>query len=932
MAHQKTKTASQPKPAKTDKEKPLRNDVRFLGNILGTVIKEQEGVEIFDVEEKIRALTKEMRRRYHKSQKDDLVATIRGLSDRDLYKVTRAFTVYFKLVNIAEQIHRIRRRREYKYISDVKDSSEGSIENLFQVLGQKGITYDEFKALLDKMSIELVLTAHPTEVNRHIVLEKFRRISSHLGDIENPILSADEKRYKEDEIHAELEGLWQTEEVPPYKITPLDEARNIHYYFREIIFGALVRIYEKFEKKIIENYGVSGIKLPPFLRFGSWVGGDRDGNPFITHGITREVLKIQKSLALGKHIEKMERLKRQLSSSVRIVPASIEVVSYVTKEVRSAAEAHGIHNPEEYYRAMLEYMDGKLRAALAEVEGGGTDGIPPYRGKDELLQDLYIIDRSLRENRGGRIADSILKKLIRQVEVFGFHMAKLDIRQNSAVHESAITEITERLGLPSYGLMSGREKLAWLTSEIRNPRPLVPDWLPLSDETGELLLTFRTIRECLDEISPECIDTYVISMTTSAANVMEVLLLAKEAGLYQLDMGAVTSRLNIVPLFETIEDFRHAPGIMTELFSNPVYREHIRARGDLSEIMIGYSDSGKDGGILCSGWEIHKAQTSLKEVSDSFGIRNKFFHGRGGTVSRGGGPTNQAILARPAGTVEGAIKITEQGEVIYSNYSHPEIAEDNLELVLSSVVLTSLTGEDVKPEWEEAMDRIASDARAAWRSLVYEDPDFYAYFEMSTPISVIQQMGIGSRPARRKKSRRIEDLRAIPWVFSWTQNRHLITGFYSVGTALDSFIRLNPRKNLRLLQDMYTGWRFFRSHMDNIQMTLTRADMWIALEYSFLVSPREVGKRIFARIREEYDLTSDVVLKITRQKRILDKNPFLQKSIELRNPYIDSLSYIQVGLLRRLYKGDFTPEEKTALTDNIKLSINGISAGLKNTG
>jgi phosphoenolpyruvate carboxylase len=454
----------------------------------------------------------------------------------------------------------------------------------------------------------------------------------------------------------------------------------------------------------------------------------------------------------------------------------------------------------------------------------------------------------------------------------------------------------------------------------------------LSEETRELLLTFGTIRDSLSRISPDCIDTYVISMTQSAANVLEVLLLAKEAGLYQRDSGSVTSRINIVPLFETIEDFRHAPDIMRTLFSNPVYREHVRARGDISEIMIGYSDSGKDGGILSAGWEIHKAQTTLKRVSDEFGVRNKFFHGRGGTVSRGGGPTNQAILARPAGTVEGAIKITEQGEVIYSNYSHPEIAEDNLELVLTSVILTSLAGEDVRPEWEEAMEEIASDARSRWRELVYDDPDFYNYFEMSTPISVIQQMGIGSRPARRKRTRRIEDLRAIPWVFSWTQNRHLITGFYSVGSALDSFIRKDPRGNLRLLREMYAGWRFFRSHVDNIQMTLSRADMWIALEYSFLVSPRDVGKRIFGRIREEYDLTSEIMLKITRQKRILDNNPFLQKSIELRNPYIDSLSYIQVGLLRRLYKGDFTPEEKTAMIDNIKLSINGISAGLKNTG
>lgn len=932
MAQQKTKTAGTPSTSKSDKEKPLRNDVRFLGNILGQVIKEQEGEEIFDIEEKIRALTKEMRASYRKSQKDDLVATIRSLSDNDLYKVTRAFTVYFKLVNIAEQIHRIRRRREYRYISDVKDSSEGSIENLFQILKQKGVTREELGGLLGRMSIELVLTAHPTEVNRHIVLEKFRRISSLLGDYDSLLLSSDEKNVVEGEIHSELDGLWQTEEVPPYKLTPLDEAHNIHYYFREIIIGALVRIYERFERKLGENYGAGAITLPPFLRFGSWVGGDRDGNPFITHLITKEVLESQKALALGKHIEKLERLKRQLSSSVKIVPVSPELEACITDDVREYARSNGIHNPGEYYRIMLEYMDGRLRAALDAVEGRSGSGVPPYSDKDELLRDLRLIDRSLRGNKGVHIAGSLLKKFIRQVEVFGFHMAKLDIRQNSAVHGQAIDEITERLGLHSYASMSEAEKQEWLSAEILNPRPLVPGWLTLSPETKELLMTLDTIRDSLSAISPDCIDTYVISMTRSVSDVLEVLLLAKEAGLYQRDAGKVKSRLNVVPLFETIEDFRHAPGIMRALFSNPVYREHLRARGDISEIMIGYSDSGKDGGILSAGWEIHKAQTALKRVSDEFGVRNKFFHGRGGTVSRGGGPTNQAILARPAGTVDGAIKITEQGEVIYSNYSHPEIAEDNLELVLTSVILTSLTGEDVRPEWEEAMEEIAVSARAAWRELVYEDPDFYRYFEMSTPISVIQQMGIGSRPARRKRSRRIDDLRAIPWVFSWTQNRHLITGFYSVGAALDEFVRRNPRRNLALLREMYDGWRFFKSHVDNIQMTLSRADMWIALEYSFLVNPREVGKRIFGRIRGEYDLTSSIILKITRQKRILDNNTFLQKSIELRNPYIDSLSYIQVGLLRRLYKGGFTTEEKTAMLDNIKLSINGISAGLKNTG
>jgi len=922
-------TAS-PANRKIDREKPLRRDVRFLGNILGKVLIEQEGKRIFDIEEKIRALTKKMRTRYEKSQKDELVATIRSLSDDDLYKVTRAFTIYFKLVNIAEQNHRIRRRREYKYISDVKDSSEGSIESLFLALEEKGVSREEFTELTERLSIELVLTAHPTEVNRHLVLEKFRRISELLGELDNPKLSAEEKRQIEEDIQAEVVALWQTEEVPPYKITPLDEAHNIHYYFKEVIFEALIRIYDTFERMIEKGYGVEDVKLPPFLSFGSWVGGDRDGNPFVTHDITREVLRMQKSLAIEKHIEKIERLMRQLSSSVKIVPASKELAMAVTKDVKDYAFSQGVHNKQEYYRIFLTEILRRLQDTLRSNHG--EDEGDPYRDKGEFLKDLCIIDRSLRENNGGRLADSTLKALITQAEVFGFHMASLDIRQNSAMHTRALAEITEKLGIASYGEMSEEEKRRWLTQEIQNPRPLVPMWLHLSDETAELLRTFYTVGECLSEISAECVDTYIISMTRSAANVLEVLLLAKEAGLYHSDDGCVESLLNIVPLFETIDDFKNAPRVMWELYSNPVFREHLKARGDVSEIMIGYSDSGKDGGILCAGWEIHKAQRSLKEISDEYGLRNVFFHGRGGTVSRGGGPTNQAILARPAGTVDGAIKITEQGEVIYSNYSLPEIAEDNLELVLSSVILTSLDTEDVKPEWEEVMDEVAEYARDAWRELVYGDRDFLNYFYESTPISVIQKMGIGSRPAKRRHSKKIEDMRAIPWVFSWTQNRHLITGFYSVGTALNKFLEKNPRRNLKLLREMYGGWRFFRSHMDNIQMTLSRADMWIALEYSFLVTPREVGKRLFGRIREEYNLTEEIILKITRQKEILDNNPFLQKSIELRNPYIDSLSYIQVGLLRRLIKRDFTAEEKNVLTDNIKLSINGISAGLKNTG
>jgi phosphoenolpyruvate carboxylase len=916
----------------TDKEKHLRHDVRFLGNLLGETLIEQGGRGVFDLVEKIRFLTKEMRRDYVRDLKEELVSTIRGLNDQELYNVTRAFTVYFKLVNIAEQNHRIRRWREYKFISDIKDSEEGTIERLFDQLKGMEVTFDKFSELLSRMSIEMVLTAHPTEVNRHIVLEKLRHISILMKEIENPILTPNETEKLEREIRAEIVSFWQTEEVPPYKVTPLDEARGVLYYFKETIFDALPEIYEELETQVKRHYEVEEVRIPNFLRFGSWVGGDRDGNPYVTHKVTYEILRMQKKLALEKYIEKINQIERQLSSSAKIVPVSSELIESIKRDKKLIPEEMDIKNPLEFYRIKLEYIHKKLVNTIFANENRDSNRSYYYSHKEELLDDLYLIDKSLRENRGGHLAESGLKKLIRQVELFGFHLAKLDIRQHSRVHSEAVSEITERINLTVYKDMDEDTRLKWLSREIENIRPLVPHWIALSEGTTEVLNTLKWVKHSLEEISSEAIDTYVVSMTENASDILEVLLLVKEAGLYIRDKGNIISLLSIVPLFETIDDFRRAPEIMRRLYSNPVYAEHLQARGSISEIMIGYSDSNKDGGLLCASWESYKAQRALKKVADEFKIRQKIFHGRGGTVSRGGGPTNQAILARAPGTVDGLIKITEQGEVIYSNYSLPEIAKNNLELITSAVIIVSLSEEEIKSYWEEVMEEISESARQIWRALVYEDPNFYTYFEQATPISMISEMHIGSRPARRKQSKSIEDLRAIPWVFSWTQNRHLLTGEYSVGSALDVFLKKNPDRNLEVLRDMYANWKFFRSFIDNVQMAMAKADMWIALEYSFLVKPREIGKRIFQRIRDEHRLTEEVILKITEQERILDNNPFLHKTIELRDPYIDPLSYIQVGLLRRLSKGDLTGDERSRLIGNLKLTINGIAAGMKSTG
>ncbi|MGH7890043.1 MAG: phosphoenolpyruvate carboxylase, partial [Thermodesulfobacteriota bacterium] len=552
-----------------DKEKFLRRDVRFLGNLLGEILIEQEGRRIFDIVEKMRFLTKEMRRSYVRDLKEELVSTIRSSTHEELYKVTRAFTIYFKLVNIAEQYHRIRRRREYRFISDITDTEEGSIETLFGQLRELGVNFDSLNELLKRTSIELVLTAHPTEVNRHIVLEKFRQISTLLEQLENPVLTPDERKDMELGIRAEILGLWQTEEVPPYIISPADEARNVLYYFEESIFDALTNLYIEFENQTKKHYGLEQAQIPNFIKFGSWVGGDRDGNPYVTHKVTYEVLRMQKRLVLEKYVEGLRPIKRLLSSSAKIVSVNAELAKSIERDRELITDETDIKNPVEFYRIKLEYIHKKLLNTISENENGGVTHSYYYPKKEELLEDLYVIQKSLRDNKGELLSDSGLKKLIRQVELFGFHLAKLDIRQHSSLHSEAISEITERLRLADYIDMNEEDRTSWLSREIENPRPLIPEWLELSPETGEVLETLKWVKRSLEEISPEAIDTYIISMTHSASNALEALLLAKEAGLYFEDNGVITSRLNIVPLFETIDDFRRAPEIMRKLYSNP---------------------------------------------------------------------------------------------------------------------------------------------------------------------------------------------------------------------------------------------------------------------------------------------------------------------------------------------------------------------------
>jgi phosphoenolpyruvate carboxylase len=722
-------------------------------------------------------------------------------------------------------------------------------------------------------------------------------------------------------------------------------------------------LYRELERALADHYPEHTWRLPAMLRFGSWMGGDRDGNPYVTHDVTTATIRLLRTTMLRQHIMAIESLSRRLGQSTRQVHISAELRRSLEEEAARFPEVAALlarRNPYEPYRQKCTYIREKLLRARDHASGhvltwGGDTSLPPsgtfYHHRDELLADLRIVERGLREHAGSAVADGALHDLVRQVEVFGLHLATLDIRQHSERHASALSELLAFAGVcPDYGALTEAERVELLAREVANPRPLIPTRLPYSDETIETIQTFRTVAAILEQLSPEAIHTYVISMTTGASDILAVLLLAKEAGLYRPE--ARMSRLDIVPLFETGADLAGCATVMEACLRLPIYREHLRLRGGVQEVMIGYSDSNKDVGFVAANWALYQAQRALRDLVARSGVGLRLFHGRGGSIGRGGGPANQAILAQPPGSIGNQIKITEQGEVISDRYGLPKLAHRHLEQVVNAVLRAGFAPqEDTPPVWERTLESLAAIAREHYRALVYGHPDFLRYFRSATPIAEISRLKIGSRPASRKNSDRIEDLRAIPWVFSWMQSRHTLPGWYGLGYALERFVSQEresgsegagengsdspalPRSPapLLLLQEMYARWPFFRSMIDNAQMILGKADLHIAERYAELVAEPEIMQTIFGAIRTEYERTCRMVCQVACIERLLDNSPVLQRSIARRNPYVDPLSYVQVELLRRLRAAPAGPDH-TALEDAILLSISGIAAGLKNTG
>ncbi len=912
-----------------EKMKPLRDQTRWLGSLLGRVLIEQEGKPFFELVEWVRKTSIQLRVSHSVALENKLLAKLESLSIERLTKLLRAFTIYFQLVNLAEDRHRIRRKRNYEAEGEVQP---GSLEDVIERLKKSGVTYSEFRREVEHYSIELVLTAHPTEAQRRSVLEKILAVDRLLNTREYHILTPHELREVDRRIYEKITLLWQTSEIRQRRQTVFDEVDNGLFYLDEIFFPVLPALLARFQK-LLANYYHKKMPLFPILRIGSWIGGDRDGNPFVTHEVTWKTVQRQKNAVLRKYISAMDGLIEHYSQSVNWVGVSQKLLDSIAadeKKMPAFANTLNTHSHFEPYRLKTSYMKRKLINTLLQGDSSAAASSPlpieaTYANAAELKKELQLLRESMVKHQGAMLVERI-DAVLNALELFDFYFARLDVREDSAIVRQAAAEVADKV-LKSeiqFSFLTEKDKSETLRGLITKRAKINWSALELSPATVEVLETFETIRKIRTEISPRAIQVYILSMTHWESDVLSALWLSRITG---------NEDLMIVPLFETIEDLKNAPEIMRALFSSSVYQKHLKKLKMNQEIMLGYSDSCKVGGFLASNWYLFQAQKHLSVIAQEYKVRHKFFHGRGGAIGRGGGPVNQAIMAQPRGTVDGRIKITEQGEVISLKYSDPHMAERNLDLVISAVLHASMI--DNKPSekragWHEIMGRLADLSHAAYRELVYEDESFIPYYFGSTPISEVTRMNLGSRPSRRKKTPGINDLRAIPWVFSWMQSRQIVPGWYGFGSAIQTWLKENPDSGTGKLQEMYREWPFFKMVVDFLQMSSQKADMHIAKHYAGLVTDEALREKFFSKIESEYKLTIKLALEITGQKEILENAFALRHSIRLRNPYIDPISYAQTILLRRIRKAEGDAPED--LERAVFMSINGIAHGLRNTG
>ncbi len=912
-----------------DKDEPLRSDIRLLGRLLGDTVREQEGDAVFALVERVRQTAVRFARDGAPAARAELAALLDPLPRDTTQAVVRAFSYFLQLANIAEDQHHIRRRRAH----DLADSPprEGSLPFALDRLAEAGVARDAVADFFAHALISPVLTAHPTEVQRQSTLQSQREIERLLDLRDRQQLTPEEQAENDAGLAAAVLTLWQTRMLRPLRLKVIDEVKSGIGYFTSTFFAELPNLYIQTAERLESSYPGERWALPAFFRVGSWIGGDRDGNPFVTADILREALRLQSAATLDFYLEEIHELGGELPMSSLLVQ--------VTPELTALAEASPDKSPQradEPYRRALTGIYARLAATARRLDRleplrHAVGEAEPYASAGELRNDLKVVSASLKANGSARLAGGRLRRLLRAIQVFGFHLAPIDLRQNSDVHARTVGELFSAAGrCPDYEALDEAGRIALLTQELHTPRPLYSPFLEYSDEARGELAIFFAAREMRERYGAAALPNCIISKTDGVSDLLEVALLLKETGL--LRPGAAPRLdMNIIPLFETIGDLQRAAATMEGLFRLAAYRDLLGSRGMEQEIMLGYSDSNKDGGFLTSGWELYKAEIALTRVCRDHGVRLRLFHGRGGSVGRGGGPSYQAILAQPAGAVSGQIRLTEQGEVISTKYGNPGTGRRNLEVLLAATLEASLTDHENRVEPAEAfhpvMDRLSDLAFRAYRGLVYETEGFTRYFRQSTVVSEIANLNIGSRPASRKASDSIEDLRAIPWVFSWAQCRLMLPGWFGFGSAVDVWLQENPA-GLATLRRMFHAWPFFQTLLSNMDMVLAKSDLAIASRYAELVTEDGLRDRVFGAIRREWELTRKHLLAIEEQEDFLADNPLLRRSIQQRFPYMDPLNHLQVELLKRHRAGE--TDERVAR--GLHLTINGIAAGLRNSG
>ena len=926
-----------------DNERPLVEDIRLLGRLLGDVIREQEGGEIFELIEKIRKLSVAFRRDADQDADKSLKKLLKGLPGDHAVSVIRGFTYFSHLANLAEDRHHIRRRAIHERVGD---AHEGSIEVALQRLRWAGITPKIISQTLAHSFVSPVLTAHPTEVQRQSILSAERDIAHLLNERDEikaraavvnaakDALTPKELAANEQRMRARVMQLWQTRLLRFSKLTVADEIENSLSYYESTFLREIPKIYAALEEALGTH------PVAPFLRMGQWIGGDRDGNPNVNAQTLQHALKRQAEVALRHYLTEVHFLGSELSLSAMLVSFSPAMKALAEKSPDT-----NVHRMDEPYRRALTGMYARLAATLKSLTDGDAARHAiapqnPYQSASSFLADLKIIQTSLQNHHAKTLAAQRLDPLIRAVEVFGFHLATVDLRQSSDQHEKVVCELLATARVEKdYAALDEQSKRKLLMAMLNEARPLRIPGATYSEHALSELAIFEAAREARGSYGAEAIRHYIISHTESVSDLLEVLLLQKELGLMRGTLDHIAQvDLIVVPLFETIEDLRNSAGIMREFYALPGIANLVQRSGAEQDIMLGYSDSNKDGGIFTSNWELYRAEVALAEdfdrLANSHKIQLRMFHGRGGTVGRGGGPSYQAILAQPPGTVKGQIRLTEQGEVIGSKYANPEIGRRNLETLVAATLEATLL-QPTKPaarNFLETATLLSQASMEAYRHLVYETAGFNDYFFEATPIREIAELNIGSRPASRKANHKIEDLRAIPWGFSWGQCRLTLPGWFGFGSAVDQFLDRPTDKErkaaLALLQKMVKQWPFFKTLLSNMDMALAKSDLALASRYSELVTDTKLRKKIFTAIEAEWHRTADAMTLLTGEKHRLANNPALARSIRHRFPYIDPLHHLQVELIRRFRDGKADERVKRG----IHLSINGIAAGLRNTG